>query len=230
MNNSPSSSNMVMATVILLETARRKLRKNLKKKRASSGHQAEKTATTKHTNRAKRKGGNPETGGPSAGKSLTEDQATANATISTNPFATLNPPEDQPELEEGEVQQNMEQTTDAEINSGSQQQTVEAISETPGIEAIQQENQGPLVGTTSPPSYAEMTKKKKLIDSPGSFEDEPFEQSNKKAGRKSRKEIKEEEVERLKTQGSQSTIKMSLGRNTRTRPPKGGSAPPPSSK
>jgi len=47
-----------------------------------------------------------------------------------------------------------------------------------------------------------LTKKKKLIDSPGSSKDEPLKQSNKKAKKKSHKEIKEEEVERLKMQGS----------------------------
>lgn len=82
------------------------------------------------------KGGNPETGGPFAGKSLTDDQDVAKATISTNPFAAINPPEDQPEHEEGEVQHNMEQTSGVEINPGFQDQTVEATLETPCGDAI----------------------------------------------------------------------------------------------
>lgn len=72
---------------------------------------------------------------------------------------------------------------------------VEAISETACEDAIQWENQGLQVGATSPLSYAEMTKNKNLIDNPGSSKHEPLEQSNKKAGRKSHKEIREEEVE-----------------------------------
>jgi len=60
-----------------------------------------------------------------------------------------------------------------------------------------------------------MIKKKKLIDNLGSFEEDSFEQSTKKVGRNSCKEIREEEVERLNIQGSQSIIKISLGKNTR---------------
>jgi hypothetical protein len=79
-------------------------------------------------------------------------------------------------------------------------------------------------GTPPNPSYAEITKKKH-VDSAGSSEDETFERSSKRAGRKSRKELREEEAERLKVQGSQSTIEMSMGRNTRSRPTKGGPSP-----
>jgi hypothetical protein len=81
----------------------------------------------------------------------------------------------------------------------------------------------------SNPSYAEIAKKKPE-ESSGSSEDETFERPSKRAGRKSRKEKREEEAERFKTQGSQPTIEMSIGRNTRPRPPKGGSNPPPTSK
>ena len=76
-------------------------------------------------------------------------------------------------------------------------------------------------GSPSNPSYADVTRKKPT-DSSESSEDETFEQPSKKVGRKSRREEREEEAERLKTQGSQPTIEMSIGRNTRTRPPKGG--------
>ena len=79
-------------------------------------------------------------------------------------------------------------------------------------------------GSPSNPTYAKF-KKKKAPESSESSEDEIFERPLKRAGRKSRKEKREEEAERLKTQGSQSTIEMSIGRNTRPRPPKGGSTP-----
>ena len=45
--------------------------------------------------------------------------------------------------------------------------------------------------------------------------------SKKTVGRKSKKEIREEEAERLKTQGNHATIEMSYGRNKRNRLPKG---------
>jgi hypothetical protein len=80
-------------------------------------------------------------------------------------------------------------------------------------------------GSPPNPSYAEITRKKQ-VDSSGSSEDETFERPSKRAGRKSRKELREEEAERLKVQGSQSTIEMSIGRNTRSRPTKGGPSPP----
>eukprot|EP00253_Pinus_taeda_P023537 PITA_23537 len=59
------------------------------------------------------------------------------------------------------------------------------------------------------------------MENSNSSEDETYERPSKKAGRKSRKEKREEEAERLKTQGSQPTIEMSIGRNTRPRPSKG---------
>jgi hypothetical protein len=64
------------------------------------------------------------------------------------------------------------------------------------------------------------------VDSSGSSKDEAFERPSKRAVRKSRKELREEEAERLKVQGSQPTIEMSIGRNTRSRPTKGGPTPP----
>ena len=74
------------------------------------------------------------------------------------------------------------------------------------------------------PTYAEMAKKKKTIDNSGSSDEDPLGKSSKK-GRKSLKMVREEEVERLKMQGSQSTLEMSIGRNTRARPAKGGPTP-----
>ena len=75
------------------------------------------------------------------------------------------------------------------------------------------------INSCSPPSYAEIARKKNDV-SPNSSEDYSFE-LKKTVGRKSKNEIREEEAERLKTQGSQATIEMSYGRNERNRPPKG---------
>lgn len=204
---------------------KKKTEEESEKEKGKQWTQARKSGTSKDTNKVKGKGWNAETGGPSSGKRLLEVQD--KATTSTNPFAVLNPPEDQnqPELEEEEVQQYIEQIADAEINSGSQEQTGLATSEIPCVDANLQETHGSPASAISPLSYAEMIKKKKLIDNLGSSEEDSFERSTKKAGRKSPKEIREEEAERLKMQGSQSTIKISLGINTRARPTKGGPTP-----
>eukprot|EP00253_Pinus_taeda_P017979 PITA_17979 len=79
-------------------------------------------------------------------------------------------------------------------------------------------------GSPSNPSYADVTRKKPA-ESSDSSEEENYEQPTRKVGRKSCREAREEEAERLKTQGSQPTIEMSIGRNSRNRPPKGGSHP-----
>ena len=75
-----------------------------------------------------------------------------------------------------------------------------------------------LIRTPISPSYVDAVKKK--VESSGSSEDDG--KFSKKTGRKSRKEIREEEAERLKMQGSQDTIELSFGRSKRNRPPKGG--------
>jgi hypothetical protein len=79
-------------------------------------------------------------------------------------------------------------------------------------------------GSPSNPTYAEVTRKKSA-ESSDSSEEENFEQPTRKVGRKSRREARKEEAERLKIQGSQPTLEMSIGRNSRNRPPKGGSHP-----
>ena len=84
----------------------------------------------------------------------------------------------------------------------------------------------PPVDATSPPSYADIARKKNGASS-SSSDDDSFEQFFKKIGRKSKKEIREEEAERLKTQGSQATIEIANGRNKRNRPPKGVISPSP---
>ena len=80
------------------------------------------------------------------------------------------------------------------------------------------------IGDCSPPSYADIAQKKS-VESSNSFDENSIEQLSKKGGRKSKEELQEEELERLKTQGSWSTIEMSYGRSKRNRPPKGAVAP-----
>ena len=70
-----------------------------------------------------------------------------------------------------------------------------------------------------------MVESKKVVESSRSSNEDTFEQSSKKIGRKSRKEIRQEEAERLKTQGSQATIGMTLGKSKRNKPLKGGATP-----
>ena len=76
------------------------------------------------------------------------------------------------------------------------------------------------IGAIDSPSYADITKKKH-IESSNSSEDDTFEQPSKKASRKSHKEARDEEAERLNMQGIHSTIEMSFEKGKRTRPPKG---------
>lgn len=72
-----------------------------------------------------------------------------------------------------------------------------------------------------PSSYVDMIINKPL-ELTGSLEEDTFERPSKRAGRKSLKEAREEEAERQKMQGSQSTLEMSISRNTRAWPPKRG--------
>ena len=81
----------------------------------------------------------------------------------------------------------------------------------------------PNSSNTSSPSYADIIKqKKKILENTCSSDEETFERPSKKVGRRTNKETREEESERQKTLGSQTTIEMSIGRNTRPRAPKGG--------
>ena len=84
---------------------------------------------------------------------------------------------------------------------------------------MQQNNVSP-IGVNSSPSYTDITRKKP-VDRYGSFEEDSIEKLSKKDGRHSKKEDWEEEAERMKMQGNQSTIEMSYGRSKRTKPPKG---------
>ena len=85
---------------------------------------------------------------------------------------------------------------DGEVNRGSKE-TELVFLETPSVDAIMQDIHKSHVGTTSSPSYANALKNKS-IESFGSSEDD--EQFTKRAGRKSQKEIREEEAGRLKMQ------------------------------
>ena len=69
-----------------------------------------------------------------------------------------------------------------------------------------------------------MAKKMKTIENFGSYKEDSIERSSKK-GCKSLKKIREEETERLKMKGIQGTIDMSISRNTRAIPSKGGPLP-----
>lgn len=87
----------------------------------------------------------------------------------------------------------------------------------------------PPKGVSSSPFYADMTRKK-LLQNSGSLEDETIESPSKRVGRKSHREAREEEDERQNMQGSQPAIEISIGKNTRTGPPKEGYAPSSASK
>jgi len=117
-------------------------------------------------------------------------------TASINPFKTLNTSIEIPETRTEEIEQ--------------QVPSLEA--EKKNIEVTQLDSP---TGTSSSPTYAEMTRKKPPKTSRSS-EDETFKRPSKIVGRKSHKEAREEEVERQKMKGSQSTIEMPIGRNTRT--------------
>ena len=92
------------------------------------------------------------------------------------------------------------------------------------VDPILQENIKSPSRLSSSPSYAEIIKKN-MVDSFGSSDEDSIEQCSKRASRKSRKEIREEEAEHLKMQGSQATFEMSIGRSKRNIPQKGGVTP-----
>ena len=146
----------------------------------------------------------------SVGKKLPQAVNTFNGT--SNQFAVLSSSEDI--LEEGELhhldgivmETEVIVTTDQFGPSFSTPTWVGEYSPTP-------------IGAISPPSYVGIAHKEPT-DSSGSSNEDSIDQLSKKAGRKYKKEIREEEAERIKTQGIQSTIQMSYGRNKRIRPPK----------
>ena len=113
---------------------------------------------------------------------------------------------------------------EGEVNSGPHEQSRTTTLEIPYADVNLHELHNSPIGLISSPSYAEILKKK-LIDTCGSSEEDSIEQITKKVGRKSRKEVREEEAERLKMQGSHATIEISIGRSKQNRPPKGGTTP-----
>ena len=92
-------------------------------------------------------------------------------------------------------------------------------SELPSVGATLQQNLPSPNGANPSPSYAKIIKKKP-IDSSGSSDKDSIENFSKKASRKSRKDVREEEAERLNMQGSQPTIEMSMGKRKRNMPHK----------
>lgn len=155
------------------------------------------TLVHKTTHPKKGAGKGNTTGIPSSSKPNQEDEANAKGTASTQ----INPA------------------------ASDQENLVQAESTPPSKEGEKAMQTEVTQGSPSNPSYVEVTRKK-AIESSGSSEDETYERPSKRVGRKSCKEMREEEAERLKTQGSQATIEMSIGRNTRPRPSKGGLNPP----
>ena len=147
-------------------------------------------------------------------------------TTSSNPFVVLCPSDDQNSLtlKEGEVQQSYVHIDEGEVNIEPQNQCGPLLFEIPCVDASFQEIHKSPSGTISSPSYAEILKKKP-VDTYGSSKEYSREQFTKNASRKSRKEIREEEVERLKMQDIQAKIGMSIGRSKWNRPPKGGTNP-----
>ena len=136
-----------------------------------------------------------------------------------NPFVVLNSIE--AILEEGEIEQRDGHELDSEETT-SKHQAGPSFSNPPLVFGSLF---SPPKDASFPPSYADIIRKKQGAKS-GSSEDEFFELS-KTIGRKSKKENREEEAERIKTQGSQTPIEMSYRRNMRNNPPKGVITPSP---
>ena len=107
-----------------------------------------------------------------------------------------------------------------EVNTRPLEQYRTPNSELPSVGTILQEIHPSPNGANPSSTYAEILKKNPIV-SFGSSDDDSIEKISKKVGKKSWKEVREEEDERLKTQGGQSTIEMSLGSSKWTRPPKG---------
>ena len=165
--------------------------------------QVQKNKSTKQRNKEKKQKGELGTSNNTSGQK--EHGEVMKESMTQNNFEVLSIPKDQT-LKEGEVPQTQIQTSEEDKGYESEINT-------------------PVEGHS--PTYAEMEKKKKPTDNSGSSDENTLERSSKK-GRKSHKMVREEEVERLKMQGNQPTIEMSISRNTRARPLKGG--PPPSVK
>ena len=143
-----------------------------------------------------------------AGKNLPNPRVVEIPKASSNHFVVLSSPK-VPIIEEGELQQVEVQDDDPKFNTGSMEQAGAANSKLPSVgESLQEDHPSPNRAKTPP--YAEITKNKPT-DSSGSSDEDSIEQLSKKASRKSRKEAREEEANRLTMHGSQSTIEMLFG-------------------
>ena len=158
----------------------------MENEKANQSTQVQKAATINQVNKTKGNGGN-------VGKGNEKKSLIPQASASSNPFVVLSSAEDNfIVLEEGEVQAFEEQIEEGEVHLVSMENPEPVILEIPMTDSITQENpmeysimQEPLnspVGVTSPPSYAEILKKKSVESSGSSGKDEHF---TKKVGRKS---------------------------------------------
>jgi hypothetical protein len=173
--------------------------------------QIQKAAPAKQNTRTRGKGALPGSGAiPLAQIQGEGSSAPPRADPDNNPFEILSTPEEpSPVLAAEEPEQQPNST----IEDKNMDETAHLQAESPR-------------GASNPPTYIEMTRKK-TPEISGSSDDETFERPSKRDGRKTHREAREAEAERQKMQGNQSMIEMSIGRNTRARPPKGGPAPPP---
>ena len=196
---------------------KKKSEEELEKEKDDQWTQAQKVGTSNQDPGMKGKDGKTMKGVIAAGKNLPNPHVVENA--SSNHFVVLSTPK-ATSLEEGELPQLEAQNEDRKVNTGTMEQGGSANSDLPIVgESLQEDHPSPNRAKSSP-SYAEIAKKKPA-DSYGSFDEDSFEQLSKKVGRKSRKEAREEEDDRLKMQGSQSTIEILFGRSKKTRPHKG---------
>eukprot|EP00253_Pinus_taeda_P005679 PITA_05679 len=179
---------------------KKKNEETVEKEKGEQWKQVKKSANNRQNNKNKGK----ETGNKEGQENGSTQNGGSKDTIrieeDKNPFESLNPSSDSPEAErEDPPQQNNTDPSD------------------PGNTP----NPNPCI--TSSPSYADIIKqKKKNVENEGTSDEETLERTSKRAGRKSNREAREEESERQKTLGSQATIEMTLGRNSRQRAPKGG--------
>ena len=127
-----------------------------------------------------------------------DDEVEVNiSNIVSNNFAALNSAKDSALLEEGELYHSATQDDIPVASSGPMDLSGADCLDLPIVgEHKNQNSPSPKVNHSSP-SYVEVIMKKPL-DSPGSSNHDSIEKLSKNAGRKSRKEAREEEDERLK--------------------------------
>eukprot|EP00253_Pinus_taeda_P013884 PITA_13884 len=187
---------------------KKKNEETIEREKGEQWKQVKKSANNRQNNKRKAK----ETGDKS-GQEIESHQNVRNKEVMStvedkNPFESLTPPSEPLETEQEDPPQLKNIDSQAPGNTSN-----------------------PNPSNKSSPSYADIIKqKKKKIDNAGSSDDETFERPSKRVGRRSNKEAREEESERQKTLGSQTTIEMTLGRNIKPRASKGGGPTPTSCK